>query len=263
MFIGNTTVTNEDYDRNSAFYQVFWKARRRRRLAYANQTKVKRFRKFFRRHASELPAAYRVFEQGFGMGAMLECFETRSHLTGLELSSDSVEATSLALKRAGFANVDLRTSQPGETIPADWLGKADIALSSHVLEHLNEPEGGMLQLVKALRQGGYACVLVPINEEPGQDLNHFSYFTAESIASLARRCGLVVVEVKECDCLWNIGAPITRRLQMSGGVAASLSSKTFNLLFAFWPLRALEAADVILGRVGWRHRQCFLWCKKP
>jgi SAM-dependent methyltransferase len=259
----NATIKNRDYARNHAVYQDFWKARRRRRLAYANQTKVKRFRKFFHRHASELPAAYRVFEQGFGMGAMLECFATRSHLTGLELSSDSVEATGLALKRAGFPNVDLRTSQSSATIPADWLGKADIALSSHVLEHLKEPESGMLQLVEALRQGGYACVVVPINEEHGQDLNHFSYFTAESIASLAYRCGLVVVEAKECDCLWNIGAPIARRLQMSGGAAASLSAKMFNLLFAFWPLWALEAADVILGGLGWRRCQCFLWCVKP
>ena len=256
-------ITSPDYAHNYAIYRNFWKSRKRRSLAYVNQNKVKRFRKFAKRHGVEFLKDMRVFEQGFGMATMLECFSKTSLLTGLELSVETVDAATSALRKAGFSRLDLRVFESGTSLPTEWTGKADIAISSHVLEHLRNPDAGMSQLASAMRHGGRACVIVPINEKDGQDPNHFSYFTANSIAEIARRSGLKVVEVTECDCLWNIGIPIAHRWQTSGGLGAVAGAKLFHLLFAFWPLWALELADSLLGRLQWPRCQCFMWCEKP
>jgi SAM-dependent methyltransferase len=253
---------DKDFSHNREFYDDFWGSRIRRRYTYANQGKLRRFRRLLNRRSGELPTNARIFEQGFGMGMMLECFSKGSAITGVELSKSSVTAADKALRKKGFSNVDLRVCHAGTPYPAEWLQKADFAISSHVLEHLKQPDQGLSQLITMVKTGGRVCIMVPINEEIGQDVHHFSYFTTESIQRLARQLGLSVIDVHECDYLWNIGVPIARRLQQEGGIKASLYSKVFNAAFGFLPAWVLSVADAALRKLGWRPCQCFLWCEK-
>lgn len=256
-------TSGQDLVRNRGVYDTFWDSRWRRSLTYANTTKLRRFRSELPARVHGLNAPLRVFEQGFGMGMMLMSFPRSTHLTGLELSPAAVRNAAEALAAKGFSKVDLRTFDTGAGYPAEWNGQADFAISSHVLEHLEDPASGLGPLVSMLRPGGRACIVVPINEKPDEDLNHFHRFTPESIQQAVRQSGLVITEAVECDRLWPLMAPVARRLQDGGGPALRLYSKFLNGVLALLPAWALRLADSLLGGFGVRNCQIFLWCEKP
>lgn len=256
-------TSGQDLVRNRNVYDTFWSSRWRRSLTYANTTKLRRFRRELPRRTQGLASPLRVFEQGFGMGMMLMSFPRSTHITGLELSPVAVQSATDALSAKGFTKIDLRTFEAGAGYPADWEGQADFAISSHVLEHLEDPAAGLGPLVQMLRPGGRACIVVPINEKPDEDLNHFHRFTPETIQQAVRQNGLVVTEAVECDRLWPLMAPVARRLQDGGGVALKIYSKCLNGVLACLPAWALSLADSLLGGFGVRNCQIFLWCEKP
>lgn len=254
---------DRDFERNSAEYSSYYSQRRRRTRTYPSQTKLKRFRSFVQPGVRVGAGSPAVFEQGFGLGLMLFCFPKGSHLAGLELNRSAVEGATQEAKRLGFLSTDLRVFVQDAPIPAEWKAAFDVVISSHVLEHLSDPAGGIRWLGSLLKPGGTACLVVPVNETPGEDQNHFSHFRVDDFFRLVEANGLQVTDHHQCDRLWHLYRPMASSQQRHPTLPKRFVSMSFNALTAFLPARVLEAIDGVLGWFSVPTRQVFVICQKP
>jgi SAM-dependent methyltransferase len=254
-------ASDSDYARNRAEYDRFWSARWRRTHTYSAQTKLKRFRALLGRHGLR-DRRLRVFDQGFGLGLMLFAFPPVTAIAGLEISGSAVAAAAGEAKKRGYRDVDLRVFTPGAPYPREWQGSFDLVISSHVLEHIADPRPVLAELLALLKPGGLACIVVPINELPGEDLNHFHQFTEASFQELLTGSGLTPLEINSCDRLLNLIKPVSRRLQRGPSKLDRILSMSFNLVFGFMPCAGLVLADRILSGTRWQPCQCFALCQK-
>ncbi len=248
----------DDYLRNKEEYEQFWSQRTRRYWTYATQTKLRRFRYLADRHGLRERQGQWVFDMGFGMGVMLLSFNRTSYLAGVELSAPAVAETRAIAEKAGYPPTDLRVYVPGMSYPAEWNGRFDVVVSSHVLEHLMDPANAIRELMGLLTPSGTGVLIVPINERPGDDLNHFQQFTADSFRRLAEEVGLEVVELESCDCLMQMVFPIARRRQRQPTWWLRVASVVLNAVLAPLPNGILRLADWFLVRIGWQPSQCFV-----
>ena len=262
----NTTngsgVAGADAARNTLEYSSHWRSRWRRRHNYSSQTKVKRFQWLLARSGLIRLEKGAVIDQGFGMGLMLFCFPTSWRIAGLELDAQGVAETAREAQQRGYTNVDLRKYAPGSAYPAEWDGSFDVAISSHVLEHMQNPKAGLAALCRLLKPNGTACLVVPINEKPGDDLNHFSHFSEASFLELLGQCNLEPISTMSCDRLWHLLAPLGYRQQRKPGPLIRLVSMAANLATAFLPMGCLRLIDAVLWKAGCPNRQ-FLFFAAP
>ncbi len=235
-----------DYQRNRQEYDSFWSSRWRRYWTYSTQTKLRRFRHLMDRHDLLNRDGLAVFDMGFGLGAMLFAFRPSCRLAGVELSPTTVlQAQAIAQRRRQTA--DFRTLAPGENYPIEWLGAFDVVISSHVLEHIHEPRPVLLSLMKLLRPHGVACIVVPINEKPGDDLNHFHCFTEHSFRQMLEDENLEIISIQCCDRLYRLMMPIARRRQKGPCIWARIASIILNAVLAPLPYFGLCMADKIMS----------------
>lgn len=256
---------DKDYLKNSDVFGGYWVqgGRRRRTMTYAAQTKLKRFRSLLRCWGVGHKSNFCVFDQGFGAGDMLFSFPIASALAGEELSPTDVEAATAEARRRGYTEVDLRVFQPGRLLPTEWQQRFDFVISSHVLEHMEAPADSMRELFKLLKPGGRACLVVPINEQPGEDENHFHWFTEASFCSLIRSTGFEVVEARAVDRLWALLAPVFYRRQRHPRSFWRVIAIIQNLATFALPNTVLTGIDRVLSKVGVPPRQCFVLCRRP
>lgn len=252
-----------DLQRNRGAYATFWSQRWRRQLTYSHQTKLRRFRRLLRVQGVLGRPGLRVFDQGFGLGSMLFEFGPTCGIAGLELSASAVDAARAAAVDRGFRDVDLRKFEPGAAFPGEWRERFDVVISSHVLEHIEEPLPVLRDLVGLLRPGGHACLVVPIHERPGEDLNHFHQFTGAGFVSLVRESGLEILEVEECDRLYSFIKPLAGRLQRGPSRLDRTQSVLVNAALAPLPEFCLRWADGLLARAGVLPCQCFVIARRP
>lgn len=245
-------------ERNRDVYESHWRARFRRKWNYSSQTKVRRFARLMGRMGWLERRGMRVFDCGFGLGLMLFCFDRSAFLAGVELSESAVEAARVEAGRKGYRGVDFRVLEVGGGYPVEWKGSFDVVVCSHVLEHLEEPGVALRRLIELVREGGIAVLAVPINEKPGEDLNHFSHFTAGTFVELVKGSGLEVIQMEECDRLWDVIAPLGYRLQRRRTVILRLASLAVNACTGILPWWALRGVDDLLGWMGFRNRQVFV-----
>jgi SAM-dependent methyltransferase len=191
------------------------------------------------------------------LGLILFSFPNACSLAGFELSPSAVRGATHEAHRRGFKQTDLRRYVPGEAWPKEWLGRFDVVIASHVLEHLSQPELILEPLVKCLRSDGVMCIVVPINERPCEDLNHFSVFTEESLASLAERCGLDCITTATADRIWDVISPLAYAQQRRPSAWLRMMSLGVNSVTGLLPIWALNACDRVLGWIGFRERQLF------
>ena len=245
-----------DYRHNRQEYDQFWSARWRRHWTYSNQTKLRRFRDLMRREGLLGRDSLAVFDMGFGLGAMLFEFRPSCRLAGFELSPSAVAQAQAVAHQRGYAAADFRIFQPGLEYPVEWQGQFDVVISSHVLEHLQEPAPAMRTLLKLLRPGGHACLIVPINERPGDDINHFHHFTEASFRQFLEVANFEIVRLESCDRLMRLVLPIAKRRQQQPSAWVRVASLGLNAVLAPLPLPILRAADRMLGWFGCRETQC-------
>lgn len=248
---------NEDYRRNRAVCDTFWSSRWRRYWTYGNQSKLRRFRQLMREYGLLNRDGLAIFDMGFGLGAMLFAFRRSCRLAGLELSPSAVAQAKGIANRRGYASADFRVYQPGFEYPVEWLGKFDLVICSHVLEHIENPKPVFDVLITLLQHGGWACIAVPINEKPGDDLNHFHWFTEDSFRSFLEIHGLEILTMRSCDRLGRVLTPISKWRQRVPSIWVDLLSKSANGLLAPLPLRVLLGIDRALGLVNCPPTQCF------
>src|SRR5205085_9798046 len=88
---------------------------------------------------------------------------------------------------------------------ASHSGEYDLVCAFHVIEHVADPLGFALDLVRCVRPGGHLCVAVPgrcspITDIPNFVLNapphHLSWWNETSLRALADHLGLVVDNIE-------------------------------------------------------------------
>ncbi|EHJ45970.1 Methyltransferase type 11 (plasmid) [Solidesulfovibrio carbinoliphilus subsp. oakridgensis] len=138
---------------------------------------------------AHLPAARSLLDIGCSSGYALDHFRSRgfTDVTGVEPS-----ATNCRIARELYG-IDIRQ---GLYEPGLFAGRsADVALLSHVLEHLTAPRDVLADLRGALAPGGAFFIEVPDVElfEPGQEghigFEHCNYFGLSSLGGLMARVG--------------------------------------------------------------------------
>jgi 2-polyprenyl-3-methyl-5-hydroxy-6-metoxy-1,4-benzoquinol methylase len=251
-----------DLARNQKEYESHWRSRFRRTWTYSTQGKVRRFRALMRKHKLLERKGVAVFDHGFGLGLMLFCFNRTARIAGVELSGSAVAAAKERAQRLGFAEIDLRAHDAGAPLPSEWRENFDLVISSHVLEHCQNPDLALRDLVTLVKPGGAVCLIVPINEAPGEDMNHFSWFTPGSLLEMALEVGLNRIETFTCDRLYDVITPLSFARQRGDTILLRSVSIAFNALTAMVPYGLLKVADRMLRVFGYRERQCFLLGQK-
>ena len=146
---------------------------------------------------SLVPPRPTVCELGCGNGSFLAQLASRgAKVIGIEPDE---QACSAALKHVPV----LRGS--AEDLPRVLpLGRHDLVIMSHALEHCTDPVAATRNVYALLKPAGFAALAVPNNEAIGLKLagpawrwldvpRHLNFFTAASLRSLCERSGLTIV----------------------------------------------------------------------
>jgi SAM-dependent methyltransferase len=176
---------------------------------------------------------------------------------GLEMSTSAVTQAKRVASRRGYASADFQVFQPGVAYPLEWRGKFDLVICSHVLEHIEKPKPVLDELITLLQSGGYACIAVPINEKPGDDINHFHWFTEDSFRSLLTVSGIEILTMQSSDRLYRLLIPISKWKQQRPRIWVHILSKLVNAILAPMPHPVLLGIDTALGFLHCRPTQCF------
>lgn len=208
-----------------------------------------------------------VMDFGSGQGDFLLKATSRhcaEKYVGLEMSHKGVSISSLKVPEAEFIQVNL-FFPPAEV--SRFFGKADVAVCSEVIEHVDEPEKFCFLLKTYLKPGGYLFLTLPGGPMSKFDrhIGHRRHYDKASISELLIKAGLNVEKVSLLGFpFFNLyrlmvivrGMRLISDIESTGqrlapGLAANLGMKIFNLLFKF---------NVGHSRFGW---QIFAVARSP
>jgi SAM-dependent methyltransferase len=139
-------------------------------------------------------AGQHVLDFGFGSGDLLLSFPSSCRVTGVDVSSSAVAAARQDPRFAGFESAEFACvpEHDPEAMPAL---QADIALSSHVLEHAPDDRALLLALRSRLRPAGVLALFVPI-EEPDYILFHRRNYSLQSISERVEQAGFQLLHTE-------------------------------------------------------------------
>ena len=190
-------------------------------------------------HAVELCARARlqprtVVEIGCGDGALLLALSERGLATSYDGFELSGRATQIARGR-GIPSVGRIEAYDGERVPVDD-GAYDLAILSHVLEHVPEPAP---LLAEAARVARHVLVEVPLEanrsarrpakQAQAREIGHIQAFDRAAIAQMAAGAGLRVVA--------DLSDPLPRAHHAffaKGGKARAAATAKWALRAAVW-----------------------------
>jgi SAM-dependent methyltransferase len=139
-----------------------------------------------------------VLDFGCGGGFLLASLPGRSRI-GVEIN----EHAAANARQMGLDRVLSRT----EDAPSDW---ADVVMSSHALEHVEEPMATLRDLKRILRPGGVMIIVTPYDAvsmaySDNDPDRHLFGWSPSNLGNLARAAGLTVLEAKEIKHRWPPG----------------------------------------------------------
>ncbi|MDI7269156.1 MAG: class I SAM-dependent methyltransferase [Myxococcota bacterium] len=129
-----------------------------------------------------------VLDVGFGSGDLLMLAHPSCRVCGVEISRSAIEQARSAATRAGYREFDFRKPLDDGALPYPDAC-FDVAICSHVLEHVPDDRAALSEIRRVLRPGGVAVVFVPV-EPQGFDPKHRRTYGAASLAELASEAGL-------------------------------------------------------------------------
>lgn len=203
----------------------------------------------------------RVLEIGFGSGAVLFSLDRSCELWGLEVSRSAIESARHRAARRGYAAFRFE-EYSGGPFPSP-AGAFDAVICSHVLEHVPDDAELLRQIRAALRPGGHAVLVVPINERY-EDRNHVRQYTPQSLEETVVGAGFSVVSRLQNEVLF----VVMERIHFEGLPAklrwlSPLVRLGFNLPTSQLPFGVCRALDRGLELLGHRPRQCALLVRRP
>ncbi len=132
-----------------------------------------------------------IKEQGFFKGKVLNAgcgWRDLSHLIDGKLVNQD-----LRYDNERRENVDIYS--PLNSIPVSD-GYFDTVISIAVIEHVQDPNGVMTEMVRVLAPGGVLVMSIPFMQPEHKVPTDFQRYTKDGIAELCTKYGLKIVEVK-------------------------------------------------------------------
>ncbi|HPV88793.1 MAG TPA: class I SAM-dependent methyltransferase [Ornithinibacter sp.] len=172
-----------------------------------------------------------VFEIGYGSGALLRRFhDDGAAVSGVDPDQLAVDVDPVVSANARLWNCAV------EDVP-DGAVSADLVVGVHVIEHVSDPGVTMDKAATMLTESGTLVLLTPAADSWGprtfgsawwmlEDPTHVRFFSAQSLARLARDAGLVDVRVDRLvlDSL-SVDVASAVRAWRSPGPAGALAKK--------------------------------------
>ena len=192
----------------------------------------------------------RVFEMGFGGGALLRRFLD----DGASVSGADPEQLGVAIDAEVLSRGRLWRGPVEAVDPAGH--EVDLVYGIHVIEHVADVERTLLVALRLLRPGGRLVLFTPAGDSLGlrwfgsdwwllEDPTHVRFFTAKSIRRACQQAGFGSVRVRRLwlDNLTMEGASVARRLRVGSGDPGGVLSSRWSMAFAL-----LAAPVVIVAR---------------
>ena len=247
---------------NKEFYANYWAHPWKYRLMYDMQIKMKLFLFAVRSAEIELHGK-KVLDIGFGSGRILFAFDTSCDLYGVDFSLQAVEnarrrALSKGYRTASFFQMDLDF----KSLPLNDRSM-DVVICSHVLEHVVDDGKVLRDIHRVLKDDGSAVILVPLNEEPGQDPHHLRVYRRDSFLSKLKELGFKKTFSRESEYLghfthWFFLRQYHKRIPVLG----ALISAALNIPLALAPFSVHRLFDRLLSRFGFLPRQAVFCVSK-
>jgi SAM-dependent methyltransferase len=190
----------------------------------------------------------RVYELGFGTGAMLFRFDVSSTLHGAELSDGAVRALREDPRTASYAgSAIVACDRDGR--PAFPARDYDVIIASHVLEHVPDDLEVLRAFAAHLAHDGHVLVFLPL-ERPRHNPDHARVYTRAGFVRRLREAGLEPVHVEEnfryaSHFVQIVNWPSRARLPVVGTAVEVLKT----LLLALPPSFVVRALEAPLARL--------------
>jgi ubiquinone/menaquinone biosynthesis C-methylase UbiE len=195
---------------------------------------------------------FAAFEYGFGAGHLLRVVADADRVVGMEFSPSACEKAR-RLSPPSHPDWDIREHADAADLPLD-SDSFDLVTASHVLEHLEDDEAVLDELVRITRPGGCLLVILPAHERLFPGSKHLRLYDVAEFAARLRDRGLQQVAVDEhqrFDRPWKDHRVILqsrRGMVWKALVEGSKAALFLPPLALSW--RALAALDDALSRVG-------------
>jgi 2-polyprenyl-3-methyl-5-hydroxy-6-metoxy-1,4-benzoquinol methylase len=254
-----STLLLSQSGRYSAFYSEL--TRRLSRLRFDVNYRVRRLQEVLAELGVSVEART-VLDFGFGAGELLASFPKSCALIGVDVSASAVASARRDPQLSSFASARFFTAseQHPERLPDV---RADIIVSSHVLEHVPDDRAMLGALFERLVPGGTLVVFVPI-EEPDYIMFHRRNYSLQSISERVEQAGF---ELRHAEGsmyvnghIWKLlTIPSRRRWPVFGTLADALRMGCLGAL----PYPALACVDRSLFRLGFGARQALVVAERP
>lgn len=190
----------DELKQTADFYEKFWE-KQDYQLAYAFDSAVRDRFPAILQVWGQLRSPRRVLDYGSGNGVLTAWMYANgfgNEIVGIDISQAGVK---YAAKTFGKSEVVFNTFQPGEAL--DHLGRFDVVVCSHVLEHVTHPENSLAQIIPlsewfVLEVPLEECLVQKCLSAFGADrlsnpVGHVNFWTKTKFCSFLKSCGLFVV----------------------------------------------------------------------
>lgn len=140
-------------------------------------------------------AGFRAFEYGFGAGHLLRVVASASAVVGMEYSPSAV-ARAVAEKPPGHPGWHISQWSEATGIPLE-SESFDLVTASHVLEHLPDDQGALVEWTRLIRPGGFLLIILPSNEVLFRGSKHLRTYDKRDFCQRLAGLGLEKVTVDE------------------------------------------------------------------
>jgi len=208
--------------------------------------------RFIAPFVSEAVNVVNVLDFGSGAGAMGDIVPSAVRKTVVyDVVEINPEAVKLLKGRSSVASVF-------QTIDA-VSGRYDLAIASHVLEHMFEPEILLRSLRDRLSPGGILFVEVPNEDWRFKTTNepHVVFFSQPMLVHLLNRAGFTVLRAATCGRRV-LDLIMARRISLNGRIARSVCL----VYFALQKLMRIYEEDEGYARYGGDRRWIRVVCRR-
>lgn len=186
-----------------------------------------------------------IFELGFGSGNIIFSFPIDCEIYGLELSSSAISRASEQAIRMGYKKYCFFENNGNHNYPLK-SDSVDLAIASHVLEHVHDDVLHISNLCRILKKGGMLAILIPINER-FHDPNHLNKYTVKSLKTLCENCGFRFIYGFENELLFYFVEKLYQRYQnKKWALVPNIIRITFNLMTAPLPYPLCVFFDFVI-----------------
>jgi len=241
----------------------FYKRLRRIRWLFRYDCRYRLFlmEELFRKH--KIPfERMKVFELGFGTGDLLFRFDSTSTLHGCEVSEEAVEAIKNDPRLHRYKNTHFLCSDPNGD-PQFPSSDYDLAIASHVLEHVPDDLRTLKRISEHTRKNGLGLFFLPL-ERPGHlPVIHARTYTAAGFARLLGSTGWEVIEACEnfryaSHWVQVFNLPSRRRVPVIGSVVETVK----NICLSLPPTSFIRLVENPLASLHVKPRQLMVLARR-